>query len=435
MPDVEKASGYARDARCWLAAVAAAVVALAVRVGVVVAVPIMPDGDGYSRLACVNQLVVHAWLPLYQVTLRSLALLTSEPQAFRLLTAAEGAWAAAAVALLVGRVRGPAGALVAGLVVALCPALVLPATGLYQESLFVALVAGGFLGAAEGRAWGALLLLLATWTRYEGWAAALVGALLLPRRYAWVPLLGPVVWLFGEGLSGAGVDFALTPMRLFEEARVLRSLAPYWVGWPLIAVATLGALRGRLDRLEQAVMALAAVDLVAVAVFHPFSPVDNARQLVVPALALAVLAGRAAAGGGVLAIAAIVAAAAIPLPQVVAGTTDWAGRATDARRAALGERVAGQVRPGERVLVVSPGEQRWPGAEPDGCLFVAVWARLPRERVVCDTEVPDGDLRSWLDATNVALVVVLGEGALPIHRRVADEHLPELAPGLYLARR
>src|SRR5688572_11597389 len=109
------------------AAIAAGGVALLVRLAAIVQFPVMPAGDGYTRLGRLGEGVVHGWLPGYQLTLNALGAFTRDPTAFRVLTAVEGAAGAAAVALLAGVGGGPAAAAAAGLFVAFGPVHVFPA--------------------------------------------------------------------------------------------------------------------------------------------------------------------------------------------------------------------------------------------------------------------------------------------------------------------
>src|SRR5688572_7438822 len=94
---------------------AVALLALAVRVGLLFAFPVMPFGDGWSRLAHADQWTLSPWLPGYQVLVHLTWLV--DPALPRIATAVLGAIAAG----LATRIN-----LLAGLAVAAAPALVLP---------------------------------------------------------------------------------------------------------------------------------------------------------------------------------------------------------------------------------------------------------------------------------------------------------------------
>ncbi len=406
----------------------------------------MPSGDGYDRLAHTDRLVVHDWLPLYQALLNALALVSRSPDWLRGGNAAVGALAAAAFGLLVTAELGAAAGLVVGLGVALSPVHGLTAAGLYQEPLFVLLVCGALAALAHRPALAAALIAAASLTRYEGWLLALIGAVWLSfapppaRRSRGAALaLGvvPAAWLAWR-LWGSGPAFGgwLAPSssldRWLEQAHILLRLLPYWVGWPAMALAGVGAglllhdlWRGRRPGVAtRGLLLLGAADLVFVTTLRPFSPPDNSRQLHLPVLVLSLLAARvvglAPEGRWRWAAAALVAIALSGPPL-----RGWLESEPDplVRRAYAAAAMLPPLGGDDAVLVLDPGAERYPGGIPSACATVLAYARLPRDRVWCDADVPSlppGELRPWLLARHIQAVVWPDPSAveLPVHRLV-----------------
>jgi hypothetical protein len=449
----EPAPAAAPASRARVAAVVVFVVALVVRLRVVAAGP-MPAGDGYDRLAHTDALVVHDWLPLYQAALDGAACVSRDVGWLRGANAATGALAAVAFGALVAGEAGLTLGLVGGLALALSPVHASASAGLYQEPLFVLLVCGGLVSIERRRGLGTALLAAATLTRYEGWLlAGVVGLLLVLRRDGprpWGSVLalaaGPVAWLgfvgsrtpeLPAGAPAAGfagwLDISVAPARFLDQLRILRGLVPFWIGWPVFVLAAVGAFvvlagasrrgrsapfRGRpvppLGLAGTALVLFGVLDGVFVTVFHPFSPPDNARQLHVPVLvasllacrALAILPRRARIAGGVLLVLAFGGAGL----RVARTPAAWDPGMLVRRAAGLGGELATRVGPDDRVLVLDPAGERAPGEEPSGCVAVMAYAALPRDRIVCDNEVPEavggGEMfLTWAGSERVRWVV------------------------------
>ena len=414
------------------------VAAFVARALVILRLTPMPSGDGYDRLAHTDRLVVHDWLPLYQALLDALALVSRSPLWLRGANAAVGGLAAAAFALLVTAEYGAAAGLAAGLAVAVSPVHGLAATGLYQEPLFVLLVCGALAALRRRPGLAVGLVALASLTRYEGWILAGVVAAGLSRRAGsrWQALalaLAPASWILwraqagGEALGG-WLDVSFAPSRAVETARLLRGLLAYWVGWPAVAAAAVGAAlllrdasRGRFPGPgPTALLLLGAADLAFVTVARPYSPPDNMRQLHLVVLVLALLAARvvAAAPRGVWAAALLVAGFGVP------SLRGWSDGAPDplVRRAHAAASVLPPMAPDAAVLVLDPGDERYPGGIPSGCATVLAYAELAPARVFCDADAPSeaAALPAWMLDHNVGTVVWPdpSAAALPVHHAV-----------------
>ncbi len=408
----------------------------------------MPSGDGYDRLAHTDRLVVHDWLPAYQALLDALALVSRAPDWLRGGNAALGALAAALFSLLVTAELGAAAGLAAGLGVALSPVHGLTATGLYQEPLFVLLVCGALVTLAHRPALAVTLIAAASLTRYEGWLLAAIGGLYLwwaprparrARGAALALMAAPAAWLawrtWGSGPPlGSWLEPSIAPDRWLEQAHLWGRLLPYWVGWPTVALAAVGAgllLRdargGRPPGVATGcLLLLGAADLAFLTILRPFSPPDNNRQLHLPVLVLLRLAARvvvvAPEGRWRWAAAALVAVALSGPPL-----RGWLESEPDplVRRAHAAAGMLPPMREGAAVLVLDPGAERYPGGIPSACATVLAYARLPRDRVWCDADVPSlspGELRGWLLARHATSVVWPDPSAvdLPLHQQVQE---------------
>ena len=383
------------------------VLGLATRLLVLSALPVMPGGDSYARLADPRVLVKAVWLPAYQSTLAALSFFTSEPSAFRVLTAVEGGLACAAGAWCARAWLGPAAGWVVGLGMSVSPVFVLPSVGLYQEPLFwaVSLAAVATARSRGGTAPATVALVaLSCLCRYEGWALALAYAAFVRRPVALLPLLVPVGWMASQGgVSSAGtaplrVDLSLA--RLGEHAALLWELDRRWGGAPLALLGGLGAAlavaRRRATRPALWTAGFLLVSVLGLAWLSPYAPDTNPRQLHAPLLALLALGGWALdahlagatrrAQGLTTAFAALV---VVVLPAV----TVWPALLREqedneaAAVVAAGRWLRG-LPEGPRPLVLDPGLRAFPEAPTLACEAVRAYARVP---VRCDHE-PSGVL-------------------------------------------
>lgn len=229
--------------------------------------PLMYWHDGYHRLAYAEKLVQSLWLPLYQAGISLLAPFTRDPGNFRLMTVFQAAWAAAAGAWLLRRLGGPWAGWLAGLFLAVCPLYIFESLGLFQESLFSALLltsACCLHRATRSGIWlGLFFLAAACLTRYESWLAALLvlawlwlgmpGARYRPAR----PLVfrisatltivaAPLAWMiYSKGLSpigAASLDIGLGWARIWQYLLIWGRNQLQWGGLPLLLLAACGLL-------------------------------------------------------------------------------------------------------------------------------------------------------------------------------------------------
>jgi hypothetical protein len=288
-------------------------VAFALRVGLVLAYPLVHGGDAAARLAGSDRLLLSYQLPLPQLLVFVARGLNPDPLWTRLLLAVVGAAAAVALARALAAASDAPSGRIAGLLLAAHPLLVHYSTVPYQEGpmlLLLGLAAHALLRDRAGRA--GLFLGLACLCRYEAWIAAALAAMAGWRRparslllFGWGPLLWTAVW---GGLSPAGtyvLDLDPGAGRLSRIAFLSSKLAEY-SGGALLVLAAAGCLalwrKGRL-----VAWGLAFVGLVVGAVvvagheFPPGSGLVSERLLHLPAVlacGLAALALARLAGAG-----------------------------------------------------------------------------------------------------------------------------------------
>lgn len=403
--------------------------------------PVMPLGDGYTRLLDPEVLVKPPWLPGYQATLALTAWFTSEPQAFRIVTAAQGCAGAVATAWVCARYTGRArSGLAAGCLVALLPTFTLPSLAAYQEPLFLALLVPALYGLRRRNAAGAMLIALATTVRYEAWPIAVLGAVWLawpalggkgldesgssrptaPLLLAAISIAGMAVVLvvYHDGLwprfGAIDLQFSFTP--LVERLRMLVGL-----GWShgLFGLALL-ALLGLFEPAGWLLGLALFADCCWLAVLDPYSPANNPRQLILPALILTCLSAMSVSRWPRLSLVVLAAVAVQAVGQWQRALDGYAAGMPSVI-ATVGEAFRRQPIPGERVLVLATGLRDWPNAPVEECEVFAVHAGLPSARVICDSQVHPTDLSAgfgeWATSNQIGAVVRLGafEDWRPVH--------------------
>jgi hypothetical protein len=391
-----------------LVAVAVLTTGVALRLWLLHAYPVMPFGDGYTRLLDVRTLVKPPWLPGLQATLALTSMVSTDLAAFRGTTALHGCAAALAATLLSIRLWGPGSALLAGISLATLPTFVLPSIGVYQEPLFLALACAGaalLLSDDRGRSMGGLLIGLASLVRYEGWPLAGLAALWLWRAEgaaarrglaSTLALAGPLAWLtLGPDTAQGGMahlDPSLSLERISARVAVLgRLVADAGLHpLPVLALAGLAAPGG------PTLGALLLADVLWLAVLDPYSSVDNPRQFAIPCLLLLLLvAGAARRSRAMFALTAMVGV----LPGLLAWprALDGYGTGVPALVAATARALDGRVDESHRVLVLAQGLRDWPEAGSSECEGLAVGLGRPTA-VVCDQTVQPGALSGGFDA-------------------------------------
>lgn len=394
------------------AAAAVFVGALAWRLGLVHALPTLPQGDSYARLLHPALAPGGPWLPGYEAALALAETCTRETQALRALTATFGAAAAAIATRLAYARGGPRAAAVAGLGFAVLPTFVLPSIGLYAEPLMLlalGLAAAG-LGAegAPARRAGLVALGAACAVRYEAWLVAGAAAVwLVQRRGAWreaaaclVVPAGFITLAWGSAPM-AHLSPEVSTQRVVDRVVMLGGLARDLALGPLATAALAGALGPRRPR---AALALGAAHLAMLAFLDPYAPSGNPRQLCIPVALAVVLAARWAAESRLRAwtAAAAVLAGTAAYPMLLRHYADDA-----ALPAALARALTPALRDGRRVLVREEGLRGWPDADGPACEVLQAYA--PPDAVRCDARGPDG--AAALDAAHVDYVVQLGDYA------------------------
>ena len=381
--------------------VLAAVVALLVRVSLLLAFPILPLGDGYARLDGLDRFVVGIWLPGYQAFLRFLHLLGGPLLVLRLGTVALDAAAIGLLAAVVSTWRGRSAALGFAWLLATSPVWVFTSIELRQEPLFLAVSALGLVLALERRpGWAGLVLAGACLVRYEAWllgpvflVTACLEQRLTPRQVvtALLPIgLTILAWAaYSRGISPLGarsLDIALTPARLEEQARMLWTQIPYWIGPPVL-LALAGSVRPprRAGVLWLTGAIIAHVALVAV--LRPYSPFDTPRQLVLLTGLVALFASGLLLGPWPRVGAMLLFLGGVwPLARVTGDARSWFGTGT----AAIVHQQALELPKDSTVLVLNQGWATWPDAESRECVAL----RAQRSgATLCDAAV-EGDIEA-----------------------------------------
>lgn len=198
------------------------------RLALILRYPLLYDGDAYGRWLNRAAPFNSPWVPLFQLCLYVLTRLADSILAVRLLSALFAVSAVMAFWLLLCRTFGPASAYLGALALALHPLFVVFSIVPYQEGLFFTLsylALWLFLAPGEPRWWWlALLVGLASLTRYEGWLLALLlWLLLLWRRWR----AGPLRWRF---IVGSALALAWAPLLWVAG---LRNVSP--TGWQTLA--------------------------------------------------------------------------------------------------------------------------------------------------------------------------------------------------------
>jgi hypothetical protein len=226
-----------------------ALIAGALRLGLILRYPLLYDGDAYGRWLSRASPFDSPWVPLFQLCLYALTRLADSILAIRLLSALFGVTAVLAFWLLLRRAFGPATAYLGALALALDPLFVVFTVVPYQEGLFLTLACLALwlaLAQHEPRwPWLALVVGLAEFTRYEGWLLALLLWLLLLRRrkragalrwrfaigsalaLAWAPLL----WI--TALRNVSPDGLQTLSPTLDPLSLLITLQSLWPTWSL----------------------------------------------------------------------------------------------------------------------------------------------------------------------------------------------------------
>jgi hypothetical protein len=334
--------------------------------------PGIHGGDSVARLAHSDRLLLAYQLPLPQALVYVTRGLLPDPFWTRLLFAAVGALAAAAVGGAIWLLAGERAAVASGLLLALHPMFVYYSLVPYQEAatvLFLALAAGARLCARPR--WAALFLGMACLCRYEAWIAAGLFALHDRRRptqallHLWAPALWMLAW---GGLSPGGtyvLDLDPEAARLPRLWFLLGKLREY-TGTPVLVLAALGAawIGRRGDSRWAWGLAFAGLVVLAVVLagheFPPGSGIVSEREVHVPAAAVCVLAGAAfgwlPAGwrGAVPAAAALIFVGLRWMGQAQSHVA-MAGQDPSLRLAVSVARVAhGELPPGAHLGVVAP---------------------------------------------------------------------------------
>jgi hypothetical protein len=271
--------------------------------------PVIYWGDPYARLEHRHQLLVDRWLPLLQLLVDGVAVLTPDLTAVRLTLAAVGALTVLAGYRLAARVHDSRSAGVFAVLLATNPLFVALAIVPYQEILFAGLVFAGLAAHVGRRGAGpdlraALLFNLACLTRYESWvlvgllalfearrvrptARAFRTAVALAARYGWTA----AAWiLILTGTHNLGRLAGATPPprqslgvwghALFHQLRwqlasdVLFTLA-------LVGVAGALAKRGRARVHASFALCFALASLGIIFFANPYSP-ENLRLTFIP---------------------------------------------------------------------------------------------------------------------------------------------------------
>ncbi len=408
--------------------------ALGLRWALLLAYPVPPFGDGYTRLLDPARLVIPPWLPGYQATLALTSIFSFDLLAFRGVTAVQGALAAGLVAGFSARRWGAGAGWTVGLAVALLPSFVLPSISLYQEPLFLALAVAGLGLLAEGSAaalGGAALLGLAATVRYEGWPlAGIAGAWLVATgiqrrsgRRAMAGALavsGMVACLVGlpevTAEGAARLDVGVTTGRLLGRLDILGRLLRDTGSWSLLLPAAWG-----LSTPGGRVLALVLLGSVTwLAVLDPYSPADNPRQLLIPLLLLAGMAGMVSTSR--LRALGVVALGLLPALLAWPGALEGYGAGMPTVIHEVARALDGKVGPADRVLVLAQGMRDWPAADPVECEALGVLLGKGPGVVVCDSDATDGIVGEGVD-----WVVRLGdfEDWRPVHAAAAALVSPE----------
>ncbi|MSP56940.1 MAG: hypothetical protein EXR69_15250 [Myxococcales bacterium] len=383
------------------------VLALGLRLALIAALPVMPYGDAWTRLAHAEEWIVPPWLPTYGWVVHLISLVAPGPLPARILTGLLGALAAAITTRL---------GLVPALGVALSPAIVLPGIAVYPESLAL-LAAVAALVHLDRPRFAASCLLVACLTRYDPWLLAPLLAWTVRRDRVAVALTfaGPAAWMMwnaGGPSVTTHLDVSVSPGRLVEQVRIWRGLVPWWIGWPAVVAALVGLARLRSGPKPLVILVIwAAIWTLFVAVARPYSPLDNARQLVVPALAVAALAGHGASryprATWIVALTVLT-----PAAWAYEAAAEWYDRPAPRSAAALAAAIPSNA---GVVLVLEAGVERWPGATTGACQVVD--ALRPDLEVRCEDTAP---------AARAAYVLRISPDPHPVDAIVATWPLTEV---------
>ncbi len=274
-----------------------AVAAAGVRIWLTIAFPIIFGGDSMGRLLHRDQILLGHQLPLLQLCLYLLNLLTPAVWATRVLMLAISVVAAEGFYRLAEHFAGPRAALLSALLFATDPMVTAVSIVPYQEILMLAglLFACDFFLRRQFFA-ASLCLAVACFTRYEAWAMCPVMALAYfrnrkttGRAVAAVILFGwaPLVWVaWQHGLSPSGsfvVDHAITLRRLLR-LEYIRGITAHDTPLPVQVLALAGAviifLRGGWRRREvQSAAVFAGLFLVALLFSAHGDPPDPDRYV------------------------------------------------------------------------------------------------------------------------------------------------------------
>lgn len=255
----------------------------ALRVAIIATNPVIWGGDTIIRLFDRHDVFSAHQLPLLQLLISGVSLLSMDPLWIRLLVAAIGAMAGVAFYWLAGDLFGPKWAMPAALLFVTHPYLLAVSTVPFQEILMLAalLLAFHFFYAERWPA-ASLFLAAACFTRYEAWIACPVfaAAYVWRRGFRWTPALrgallfgwAPVLWVLAHGGLASPGHFVLDSSVSFW--RLQRYI---YLGWitakftqpPVLALAAAGfwlLFAGRRELGPRWWMQIAFVALFAIAI-------------------------------------------------------------------------------------------------------------------------------------------------------------------------
>lgn len=272
---------------------------LTVRLWLIAVFPMIFGNDTMVRLVNADKVLMSYQLPLLQLCIHLLSLISTDPLLIRVFMAAMGALAGAGFYLLVEHLVGEHAALWAALLFTGNPFIAGLSTVPYQEIVMMA----GLLFAFHyffGERWGmaSLCLGLACLTRFEAWIACPVLAVAYfaaRRKEGWlrmvkaVALFGwaPLVWIvFRHGLSPAGSFVIDRSVSIWRLQRIV------YIGWiafsntpmPILLLACVGFAviirrAGWRDRRLQVLAAFLLLFLIAVIFSAHGEPPDPERHV------------------------------------------------------------------------------------------------------------------------------------------------------------
>ena len=204
---------------------------LGLRLWLIHAYPIVFGGDSIMRLANHDRVLLAYQLPLLQLGIHYISLISEDPLWIRYLMALIGATAGLGFYLMTKELLGPNAAFYTALIFVTNPFVLAYSIVPYQEILMLGGLFFGFYFFFKDNWLAASLFLgLACLTRYEAWAACPVFVLAFavkrgtqPRDFltgsflfGWAPL-GWLIWSVAAGPSGSFLlDTSVSPERLFR---------------------------------------------------------------------------------------------------------------------------------------------------------------------------------------------------------------------------